>query len=246
MAVPDWSDLAFTAALPHKDSLTGAGHMTDFAAARRKMVDGQVRTFDIPDLRIQGAMLEIARERFVPASHQEVAYLDREIPVAADGTVRRLIKPAVLAKLIHLAALTEQDRVLDIACASGYSSAVLGKIAARVTALESEPRLAELARHNLAEAGAANVTVECGPLAQGWPAAAPYDVILINGAVELVPPALIRQLAEHGRLMCVMARPGMGQGTVYRVDGGHVTAQSLFDAGVSPLAGFEKPLQFVF
>src|ERR1041384_3478871 len=90
------------------DSLTGAGKMIDFAAARRKMVDGQVRTFDIPDLRIQGAMLEIPRERFVPASLQQVAYLDREIPIeTGDGSVRRLIKPAVLAKLIHLAAVSE-------------------------------------------------------------------------------------------------------------------------------------------
>jgi protein-L-isoaspartate(D-aspartate) O-methyltransferase len=115
-----------------------------------------------------------------------------------------------------------------------------------VTALEEDAALARTATRTLADVGAANVTVVSGPLTAGWPASAPYDAVLINGMVETVAPALISQLRDGGRLVCVQGRAPIGKGTVYRAIGGHVTAQPVFDATAAPLPGFAKPPEFVF
>src|SRR3979490_3248354 len=140
--------------------------MIDFAAARRMMVDGQVRPSDVTDLRIIAAMLELPRERFVPEASADLAYLDLDVPVAgATGgkQVRRLLKPMVLAKMVQAAAVKADDHVLDVGCATGYSSALLGRLARSVVALEEDPALARLADENLKAIGAGNVTVVAGP-----------------------------------------------------------------------------------
>ena len=171
--------------------------MIDFAAARRMMVEGQVRTSDVSDLRIIAAMLELPRERFVPEAKAALAYLDADVPVTeAQGgkPVRRLLKPMVLAKLVQAAAIQASDHVLDVGCATGYSSALLARLARSVIALEEEETLVRLARENLKAVGADNVTVVAGPLTQGWQGGAPYDVIFLNGATEIAPQALTRQL----------------------------------------------------
>ncbi|MEJ2626234.1 MAG: rRNA adenine N-6-methyltransferase family protein, partial [Pseudolabrys sp.] len=129
--------------------------MTDFAAARRHMVDGQVRTADVTDLRIIGAMQKIPRERFVPAAEAGIAYLDLDVPAGEGG--RRMLKPMVLAKLIHAADIADTDRVLDVGCATGYGAAVLADLAAEVVALEEDAKLAKTAKTNLA--GTAKVSV---------------------------------------------------------------------------------------
>ena len=123
--------------------------MTDFATARRHMVDGQVRTADVTDLRILAAMLETPRERFVPPASAGLAYLDFDLSVGAKGS-RRLLKPMVLAKLIQAADLASSDRVLDVGCATGYAAAVLAQVAAQVVALEEDTGLAQAARAALA------------------------------------------------------------------------------------------------
>ena len=159
--------------------------MTDFAAARRMMVDGQVRTSDVTDRRIVAAMLELPRERFVPEAKADLAYLDFDIVVEearAGAPARRLLKPMVLAKMVQAAEVDAGDRVLDVGCATGYSSALLSRLAHSVVALEEDEALARLARENLKAVGAPNVTVVTGPLTQGWPAATPYDVVFVNGA----------------------------------------------------------------
>jgi protein-L-isoaspartate(D-aspartate) O-methyltransferase len=219
--------------------------MTDFAQARRMMVEGQIRTSDVTDLRVQAAFGEVPRERFVPQDRQALAYLDRDVPVDSAGA-RRLLKPMVLAKLIQAAAVGERDRVLDVGCATGYSSVILSRLAGAVTALEEDSVLAAAAVGAIAAAGANNVKVVSGPLAAGWPPDAPYDVILLNGSAEIVPQALLDQLADGGRLVGVVGRGPIGQATVYRRSGAHVGAHAEFDAVAPLLPGFARPPAFVF
>ena len=223
--------------------------MTDFAAARRMMVDGQIRTSDVTDLRLIAAMLELPRERFVPQSRAELAYLDLDLQVsegAAGAPPRRLLKPMVLAKLLQAAAVQETDDVLDVGCATGYSSAVLAKLARSVVALEPDPTLARHARENLSGVQASNATVETGPLVEGWASRAPYDVIMLGGATEVPPQALFRQLKEGGRLVTILGRTPNARAMLYRCAGGDVTGRPIFDAAASTLPGFAAPPAFVF
>jgi protein-L-isoaspartate(D-aspartate) O-methyltransferase len=220
--------------------------MTDFAQARRMMVEGQIRTNDVTDLRVLAAFDEVPRERFVPPRWQPIAYLDRDVPVQETGGGRCLLKPMVLAKLIQAAAVGEGERVLDVGCATGYSSALLAKLAHAVVGLEEDAALAETATRTLAAVRADSVKVATGPLAEGWPRQAPYDVILLNGSTEVPPQILLDQLADGGRLVAVVGRDPIGRGTVYQRSGTHVSAYPEFDAVAPLLPGFAKPPAFVF
>ena len=219
--------------------------MTDFAQARRMMVEGQIRTSDVTELNLLAAFDEVPRERFVPERWRAIAYLDRDVPVAETGA-RYLLKPMVLAKLIQSAEVDEGDRVLDVGCATGYSSAILSKLARRVIALAEDDALAAAAARALAAVGAGNALVITGTLAGGSPREAPYDVILLNGSTEVAPQALLDQLADGGRLVVVFGRAPIGRGTVYRRSGAHVSAHAEFDAMAPLLPGFSKPPAFVF
>jgi protein-L-isoaspartate(D-aspartate) O-methyltransferase len=221
--------------------------MIDFAAARRMMVDGQVRTSDVTDLRIIAAMLEIPRERFVPEASAELAYLDLDAPAGTGGEqVRCLLKPMVLAKMVQAAAVKSDDHVLDVGCATGYSSALLGRLAGAVTALEEDPALARLAAENLKAIGSGNVAVVSGPLTQGCQLKSPYDVIFVNGATEVVPNALCRQLKDGGRLVAVFGRAPTGRAMIYRSIEGDVSGWPIFDATAPLLPGFAAVPAFVF
>ena len=223
--------------------------MIDFTAARRMMVDGQVRVSDVTDLRLIGAMLELPRERFVPHSKAALAYLDFDIAVTAEtpgAEARHLLKPVVLAKLIQAAGVEEGDSVLDVGCATGYSAAVLAKLAGSVVALEQDATLARHARENLSAVQAANAEVVTGPLVAGWPGRAPYDVILLGGAVEVPPESLFHQLKEGGRLVVVQGRTPNGRAMLYRCADGDVTGWPIFDAAAPTLPGFAAPAVFVF
>jgi protein-L-isoaspartate(D-aspartate) O-methyltransferase len=217
--------------------------MIDFTAARRMMVDGQVRTADVTDLRIIAAMLELPRERFVPDTNADLAYLDLDVPVDRE---RRLLKPMVLAKMVQAAAVKADDRVLDVGCTTGYSSALLARLARSVVALEEDPALARTAEENLKSIGPGNVTVVTGPLTQGWQADSRYDVIFVNGATEVVPHTLCGQLAEAGRLLVVFGGAPLGRATVYRAAGGDVSGWPIFDAAAPLLPGFAAVQAFVF
>lgn len=221
--------------------------MSDFAALRRTMVDGQVRTADVTDLRLLAVMLDLPRERFVPAAKAELAYLDRDIPVSgADRPVRWLLKPMVLAKLIQAAAIGETEQVLDVGCATGYSSALLGRLAGGVVALEEDMALAQKATENIAALGAANVQVAIGALAAGWPAGGPYDAILLEGASEVLPQALLGQLKEGGRLVCVLGRGPAGKAMLYHARAGEFSGRPIFNAAAPLLPGFAETPEFVF
>jgi protein-L-isoaspartate(D-aspartate) O-methyltransferase len=152
----------------------------------------------------------------------------------------------VLAKLVQAAALRASDHVLDVGCASGYSSALLARLARSVIALEEEEALVRLAGENLKAIGADNVTVVAGALTQGWQGGAPYDVIFLNGATEIAPDALCRQLKAGGRLVAVLGRAPTGQAMVYRSVGGDVSGWPIFDAAAPVLPGFAAPPAFVF
>lgn len=219
--------------------------MTDFAAQRRNMVDGQVRTADVTDLRIISAMLEVPRERFVPPQSASLAYLDLDLPVGTGGAGRRcLLKPMVLAKLIQAADIAPTDRVLDAACATGYAAAVLARMAGEVVALEQDESLAQAARAALRPV--ANVSVVTGPLDRGWPASAPYDVILLEGATEVPPHDLCRQLKDGGRLVCVLGSGPGAKAMLYLRSGDDVGGRPIFDATAALLPGFVKPPAFAF
>jgi protein-L-isoaspartate(D-aspartate) O-methyltransferase len=207
------------------------------------MVEGQVRTADVTDPGLQAAMLTLPRERFVPQALAELAYLDKDPPIAKD---RALLKPMVLAKLIQAARVRRQDRVLDVGCATGYSAAVLARLAGSVIALEEDADLARQAKEALAAVGAAGVEVVVGPLTAGWPAGGPYDVILLDGATEIAPETLGRQLKLDGRLLCVSGRAPAAKGTIYRLIEGYLVGRPIFDAAARLLPGFVAPPTFVF
>jgi protein-L-isoaspartate(D-aspartate) O-methyltransferase len=209
------------------------------------MVDGQVRTADVTDLRLQAAMLELPRERFFPDDKTALAYLDLDVAVSAPGQpVRRLLKPMVLAKLLHAAAIAPTDRVLDVGCATGYSTALLSHLAGSVVGLEQDAALARRAADT--SAGLPNVKIVTGPLSSGFAAEGPYDVIVIEGSAELVPAALFDQLGNGGRLVGVIGRGAEGKARLYRRVDGDLSGRTVFDAAAAPLPGFAKPPEFVF
>ena len=218
--------------------------MIDFAAARRMMVDGQVRTADVTDLRLLAAMGDVPRERFVPAGKAELSYLDLDLP-AGDSRLRRfLLKPMVLAKLIQLADIAPTDHVLDVGCATGYSSALLAQLAGSVVALEQDRALVRAAEQALA--ARSNVKVVMGPLTAGWPVAGPYDVILMQGATEIVPATLLRQLKNGGRLSCIIGPGPQRKVMLYRNTDGDLSGRPMFDAAAPVLPGFKQAPSFVF
>jgi protein-L-isoaspartate(D-aspartate) O-methyltransferase len=237
-------ELAFWQALPHKapGGSKGTKFMFDTATARRMMVDGQVRTADVTDLDLIAAMAALPRERFVPPALAEQAYRDGDIAIG-DGRV--LLKPMVLAKLIQAARVRSGDHVLDVGCGTGYSSAVLARLAGAVVALE-DAGLARQAKEILAATDGSHVTVATAPLTAGWPEAAPYDVILLNGATEIVPETLGRQLKPDGRLACIFGRGPTGKAMIYRQIEGQLVGRPVFDAAAPVLPGFVAPLAFVF
>ncbi len=223
--------------------------MIDFAAARRIMVDSQVRTSDVTDLRVVAAMLEVPRERFLPVEQADLAYLDFDVPVTAaepGWPARRLLKPMVLAKLLQAAEVGDGEHVLDVGCATGYASAVLARLTKSVVALEQNAALAEFARDNLHALGISQVQIVSGALVEGWPPQAPYDVILLNGASEVVPKALLQQLKPGGRLVGVLGRGPAGKAMLYRAIGGECGGRPIFDAAAPLLPGFSTPPAFVF
>jgi protein-L-isoaspartate(D-aspartate) O-methyltransferase len=221
--------------------------MTDFAALRRMMVDGQVRTADVTDPRLLSAMLSVPRERFVPAEKASLAYLDLDVQVTDPGApVRRLLKPMVLAKLLQAAGVSETDRVLDIGCATGYSTVLLSRLAASVVGLEEDPGLVRQATEALDAAGVANARIVTGPLAGGYQSDAPYDLIVMQGSSEIVPEMLMEQLRDGGRLVCVLGRGPSGKAMLYRRIDHELSGRPVFDAAAPLLAGFVKPPEFVF
>jgi protein-L-isoaspartate(D-aspartate) O-methyltransferase len=221
--------------------------MSDFSTARQKMVDGQVRPSDVTDLRIIDAMLAVPREAFVPESQRALAYLDLDLDVSEAGSAKRfLIKPVVIAKMLQAAEIGETDSVLVVGCASGYTAAVVAKLAGRVTATESDRSLAAKANDVLARLGFGNATVRTAAAVEGDEANAPYDVIVLAGATEIVPDRLYRQLKDGGRLVGVFAMSRPQRAMIVTHSHADFGDRALFDAAVPVLPGLERPPAFVF
>lgn len=217
----------------------------DYAAARHNMVENQIRTNRVTDPRIVATMDALPRELFVPKQLRGIAYVDEDLDL---GNGRYLMEPLVLARLLQAAELRPEDVVLDVGCGTGYSTAVLARVASTVVALESDSDLAEAAASLLAELGMDNAVVVTGPLADGYPAQSPYDVIVLGGAVAEIPTALCDQLAEGGRLVAVVTGPGtaVGKATLVTRVAGTLSRRIIFDAGSPYLPGFAPVPGFTF
>ncbi len=216
----------------------------DFALARHNMVESQIRANRVTDPLIIAAMAEVPRERFVPQRLQGVAYMDDSLPV---GEGRALMEPMALARLLQAAEIRPDDVALDVACGTGYTAAVLARLASTVVAVDSDTRLVAQATRNLTDLEVDTVAVIDGPLAEGYPRQAPYDVILFEGAVAAVPQSILDQLAEGGRLVAVVNPTGrIGSARLFtRVDG-VVGARALFEIGIPPLPEFAAAPRFTF
>jgi protein-L-isoaspartate(D-aspartate) O-methyltransferase len=219
--------------------------MSGFSTARQKMVDGQVRPSDVTDIRIIDAMLAVPREAFVPDNKRALAYLDLDLDVG-EAAQRCLIQPAVLAKMLQAAEIKDTDRVLVVGCASGYAAAVIAQYVGQVMATESDPALAAKAKAVLAQNGCGNVAVRTAAAGEGDAANAPFDVIVLNGATEIVPERLFEQLRHGGRLVGVFAKSRPPRATLVTRSHGDFGHRALFDAAAPVLPGLERAAAFVF
>lgn len=227
-------------------SQTVEAHMptSESSAARRNMVENQLKPNKVTDARVIAAMAAVPRERFVPEPFKGVAYQDEDIPL---GKGRYVMEPMVLARLLQAAEIGPGDKILALAAATGYGAAVLARLGASVVALEADAALAERARTTLRDLGCSTVTVVAGALEAGCPANAPYDVIVLEGAVPAMPKAVIGQLAPGGRLVGVVRHAGTGKATLLtRLADGRSAERILFDAATPPLPGLARPASFVF
>lgn len=215
----------------------------DFAAARHNMVECQVRPNQVTDQRLLDALSDIPREAFVPKSRQGVAYVDEAVAI---GDGRYVMEPMILGRLLQTAEVTADAVVLDIGCGTGYSAAVLSRLASTVVALECDPALAALATETLSGLDIDTVAVVEGPLEAGYAKQGPYDVILFDGAVAAVPDVIRDQIADGGRLVGIVADGGVGKGTILANYAGVFSSRQVFDAGTPALPGFAATPAFQF
>jgi protein-L-isoaspartate(D-aspartate) O-methyltransferase len=219
--------------------------MTDFALARRNMIDGQLRPNRVTSNALLTVMADLPRERFLPEGLRSVAYADDDVPL---GGGRFLMEPMVVARLIQALEPAADERALVVASGRGYGAALVSRLVKAVVALESDQSLASAAEQTMKELGIDNVQQVVAPMQGGVPASAPYDMILIEGAVREIPPAILDQLAEGGRLTTVLAGPNgaLGVARLALKEGGVTSGRPLFDASTPLLPGFAPPQRFTF
>lgn len=217
----------------------------NYRVARENMVEGQVRPSSVTRPDLVEAMRRIPREMFVPAALAPLAYIDEDLSL---GDGRYLIEPTTMARLIQATDLKADDLVLDIGCGTGYSTALLASLVNTVVAVDSDKDLIAKAEKILSGLDICNAAIFHGDHTGGFARQAPYDVILINGMVHGVPQSLTDQLADNGRLVCVLApeRGKMGLATLFERHGDTISSRPLFDAAVPVLSGFEKKPEFTF
>ncbi|MEN9410331.1 MAG: hypothetical protein RL216_2305 [Pseudomonadota bacterium] len=216
--------------------------MSDFATRRVMMVDTQVRPSDVTKFPIIEAMLTVPREAFVPPSMREAAYVGDNIEIAAGRVV---LEARTLAKLLDALDVQPTELVLDLGCGLGYSTAVIARLADAVVAVEEDEALAAEAQRSLSAEGVDNAAVVTGKLVAGDAKHAPFDVITLQGGVEVVPQALLDQLREGGRIGAVFMEGALGIAKVgYKIDG-TVSWRNVFNAAAPVLPGFAAPRGFV-
>jgi protein-L-isoaspartate(D-aspartate) O-methyltransferase len=219
--------------------------MTDFALARRNMVDGQLRPNRVNNAALLAAIGELPRERFLPDGLRSVAYADDDVPL---GNGRVMTEPMVLARLIQSLQPQPEDKAMVVAAGRGYGAAILARLVKSVVAVEADAGLAAASQQILRDLAVTGVSQVTGPAEQGAAASAPYDVILIEGGVGEVPAAIVDQLAEGGRLATVISDPSgaLGVAQLFVKQGGVTSGRPLFDAGTPLLPGFARPSRFTF
>ncbi len=217
----------------------------NYAAARKHMVDSQVRPNNVTNLTLQQAMEEVPRESFVPMGAQAMAYAEIDVEIFSD---RYMLRARDFSKLVHAARITEDELVLDVGCGYGYSSAILARLASMVMAVEEEDEIVAAAEQKLGDMSLDNVVVVRGSLIAGLPQQGPFDAIVIaGGAVDKVPKGLLDQLKDGGRLVCVVMRDGLGHAMVYTKSGDHIGERAVFEASPKGLLpGFAAEKAFVF
>lgn len=214
--------------------------MTDLERLRLGMVDGQIRTADVTDHRVLAAFLAVPRESFVPEVRRDLAYLDARVPLGPAG--RFMLEPMTLAKLVQLADVQPGERALVVGCGFGYAAAILAELGASVTALEQDSGLTVEA---LARLAGKAVVVE-GPLVDGVPAKAPFDLIFCDGAIVTGLERLSEQLAPGGRIVAPAGEGRAQRATVFRKNGEVIAASEFFDASGPVLPGFAPAPVFAF
>ncbi|MGN6308817.1 MAG: protein-L-isoaspartate O-methyltransferase family protein [Xanthobacteraceae bacterium] len=216
---------------------------SDSVTARQRMVDCQVRTSDVTDPRVTEAMLTVPREFFVPDAKIAMAYLDLDLEV---GENRFLLKPVVAAKLLQAAEIGPTDTVLVVGCASGYTAALAARLAQQVYATDPDAALVARAKASLDKLGITNASVSVAAPAEGDSAYAPYDVIVLEGATQVVPEHLYAQLKEGGRLVGVFATGDVQRATLVTHSHDDFGTRILFDASARLLPGMQRTPEFVF
>lgn len=211
--------------------------MTDFSTRRTMMVDTQVRPSDVTKFPIIDAMLQVAREDFVPAAQREAAYVGENISL---GQGRVLLEPRSLAKMLDALAIDGSELVLDVGCGLGYSTAVIARMAQAVVAVEQDEDMAREAQDALVAAGADNAVVHEGALNAGAPQHGPYDVIVLQGGVGALPAQLMDQLKEGGRIAALFMEGALGEVRVGHKRAGKISWRLAFNASAPVLPGFEK------
>ncbi|MDD3448400.1 MAG: protein-L-isoaspartate O-methyltransferase [Gammaproteobacteria bacterium] len=216
----------------------------DMERARFNMVEQQVRPWEVLDQRVLDLLGSVPREAFVPAAYRALAFADLELPIGHDQV---MLPPRTQARALQSLDIRAADRVLEVGTGSGYLTALLARLAHHVYSVEIIPELAGLASRNLAAAGVANVTVETGDAAAGWPSHAPYDAILVGGAMAAVPDSLREQLRPGGRMFVVVGvEPVMEARLITRAGENQWTDEVLFETLIPPLANAPEPSRFVF
>ncbi len=215
----------------------------DYETARRNMVESQIRTNKVTHAALLAALAAVPRERFVPAARAHAAYVDQDIPLAAG---RYLMEPMIFARLVQEGEAAPGDNALLVGSATGYGAAVMAPLVKSVVALESDPALAAKGREQFARLAVIGAIQAEGPLDQGWPRGAPYDLILLDGAAEVIPPALFDQLADGGRLVAVIVADRIGRAVLHTKRANILSHRAIFDAAVHLLPGFEGKRGFVF
>ena len=212
--------------------------------ARFNMIEQQIRPWNVLDQDVLDLLHVVKREQFVPAAYQNLAFADVEIPLPGGEA---MLAPKIEARIMQETGVKKHETVLEIGTGSGYMAALLAHRAAKVTTVEINPETAELAKKNLANAGIHNVTVEVGNGAQGWEKGAPYDVIVISGALEVLPEAILKQVKVGGRIAAIVGQaPVMEAAIISRTGENTYSTIKVFETNVRYLTGAPVPSHFQF
>lgn len=220
----------------------------DIEQARFNMIEQQIRPWEVLDPTVLNLLSVVKREGFVPAAHKDLAFADVEIPIGSKGiSGQTMLAPKIEARMLQELNIRAKDKVLEIGSGSGYMAALIAAKAEFVYTVEIDPELVDVARKNLKEAGVANVSVDLGDAAQGWPLYAPYDVIVLSASTPVLPESILKQLKIGGRLVAVVGEaPAMQMQLVTRTEENAFTTINVFETVTAPLINATQRESFVF